>query len=288
VSLEPHASIDLGLRVEPSAEDGSSLDDDSDAREHALKSWRDTFAHVTVPGNGVAEAIIAANIRDFASFPLLEGAPDEWLALQAGLPLYPALFGRDTLTAGWQAAWVDRGASLESSLMRLARLQSDHVDEWRDEEPGRIPYQVRRGPLALLDINPYAAYFADYASPLMFVISLGQLYAWTGDTAIVRRHFDTATRILNWARTDGDKDRDGYLEYQTRSSKGTKNQGWKDSDDAIVYEDGAPVPTPLGTLVRGAATDGGHELGNRSAPRSARLLAQCGGAEEAIQPRLVD
>jgi glycogen debranching enzyme len=54
-------------------------------------------------------------------------------------------------------------------------------------------------------------------------------------------------RLLDWARTDGDKDRDGYLEYQTRSSKGTKNQGWKDSGDAIVYDDGRPVPSPIGT-----------------------------------------
>jgi glycogen debranching enzyme len=42
-------------------------------------------------------------------------------------------------------------------------------------------------------------------------------------------------------------DGDGYLEYQTRSSKGTKNQGWKDSGDAIVYDDGRPVPAPIAT-----------------------------------------
>ena len=163
------------------------------------------------------------------------------------MPLYPALFGRDTLTAGWQAAWVDRGQSLEASLTRLGRLQSHRVDAWRDEEPGRIPYQVRQGPLALLDLNPYAAYYADFASPFMFVIALGHLYSWSGDLAIVRRHWDTVRRILEWARTYGDSDGDGYLEYQTRSSKGTKNQGWKDSGDAIVYEDGSPVPPPLGT-----------------------------------------
>ena len=46
--------------------------------------------------------------------------------LQAGMPLYPALFGRDTLTAGWQAAWVDRGQSLDASLTRLGR---DEVNE---------------------------------------------------------------------------------------------------------------------------------------------------------------
>jgi glycogen debranching enzyme len=247
IDLQPQGSIDLGLRIVASAADGSPLPHDIEERERVLQAWRDSFARASVPSNRTAELLIAKNIRDFASFPLLEGERDEWLTLQAGMPLYPALFGRDTLTAGWQAAWVDRGQSLEASLMRLGRLQSDRVDSWRDEEPGRIPYQVRRGPLALLDLNPYAAYYADFASPFMFVIALGHLYSWTGDRAIVRRCWDTARRILDWARAYGDRDGDGYLEYETQSSKGTKNQGWKDSGDAIVYEDGSPVPSPLGT-----------------------------------------
>ena len=32
-----------------------------------------------------------------------------------------------------------------------------------------------------------------------------------------------------------------------KGSYGTKNQGWKDSGDAIVYDDGTPVPSPIGT-----------------------------------------
>jgi glycogen debranching enzyme len=247
IDLQSQQSLELGLRVEGSATDGTPVADDGGARDRCLLDWRDGFAHMAAPANRTLEQIVRANIRDFASFPLLEGRPDEWLALQAGMPLYPALFGRDTLTAGWQAAWVDRGQTLDASLTRLGRLQSDRDVEWHDEQPGRIPYQVRRGPLALLNINPYAAYYADYASPFMFVIGLGHLYAWTGDKTIVRRHWDTARRIMDWAQRYGDADQDGYLEYQTRSTKGTKNQGWKDSGDAIIYEDGNPVPAPLGT-----------------------------------------
>ena len=247
ISLDTQETIVLGLRTEPSSPDGEVPFDDVDRRNAHLENWRAGFARVTVPQNRLAERILSANVRDFASFPLVEGEQDEWLALQAGMPLYPALFGRDTLTAGWQAAFLDRGAALDAGLTRLGRMQSDCVNDWRDEEPGRIPYQVRAGPLALLDLNPYAAYYADFASPLMFVISLAHLYSWTGDRKSIERHWDVARRILDWARTDGDKDRDGYLEYQTRSSKGTKNQGWKDSGDAIVYDDGKPVPSPLGT-----------------------------------------
>jgi glycogen debranching enzyme len=79
------------------------------------------------------------------------------------------------------------------------------------------------------------------------VISLANLFAWRGDRAVLDRHWDTARRILDWARTHGDRDGDGYLEYLTKSSMGTKNQGWKDSGDAIVYDDGRPVPAPIAT-----------------------------------------
>jgi glycogen debranching enzyme len=247
IRLEPQEVVVLGLQAEPSDTNGERPFADAERRERHLREWREGLTRVTVPSNRLAERILSANVRDFASFPLAEGQQDEWLTLQAGMPLYPALFGRDTLTAGWQAAYLDRGASLDASLTRLGRMQSDRTNDWRDEEPGRIPYQVRRGPLALLDLNPYSAYYADFASPLMFVISLAHVYSWTGDKSSIQRHWDVARRILDWARTYGDKDGDGYLEYHTRSTKGTKNQGWKDSGDAIVYDDGTPVPSPIGT-----------------------------------------
>src|SRR4029453_11446859 len=110
---------------------------------------------------------------------------------------------RAGVTAGWQAGYVDQGDALDAALTKLGRMQSDRVDDWRDEEPGRIPYQVRRGPLALLNLNPYSAYYADFASPLAYVISLADLYAWTGDEGCVRRHWDTARRILDWAKDYG-------------------------------------------------------------------------------------
>ena len=96
-------------------------------------------------------------------------------------------------------------------------------------------------------MNPYAAYYADYASPLMFVISSRTCSRGPAIDSAFDAHWDTARRILDWAREYGDADRDGYLEYLTRSSKGTKNQGWKDSGDAIVYDDGSPVPAPIAT-----------------------------------------
>jgi glycogen debranching enzyme len=247
VTLTPQQAGELFLRIVPFTDRDETSREVVEQRQAALQGWRDRFASVEVPGNRLFEQVLSGNIRDLASFPLLQGEPDEWLTMQAGMPLYPAFFGRDAVTAGWQSALVDGGEALAAALTRLTRLQSSRFDDWRDEQPGRIPYQVRTGPLAILNLNPYSAYYADYASPLMFVISLANLWAWTGDRRHLQRHWDTARRILDWARDYGDMDRDGYLEYQTRSTKGTKNQGWKDSGDAIVYDDGTPVPAPIAT-----------------------------------------
>jgi glycogen debranching enzyme len=186
-------------------------------------------------------------VADLGASALLEGAPDEWLTPSAGFPLYPALFGRDSLTASWQAALFDGGRLLEASLTRLQRLQGTADDPGRDEQPGRIIHSLRRGPLARTGGNPYARYYGDYASPLMFVIALAHLYAWKGNRADIERHWDAARQALDWARERGDRDGDGYLEYRTLAEEGPKNQGWKDSGEGILYEDGQPVPVPIAT-----------------------------------------
>jgi glycogen debranching enzyme len=247
LALDTQQEEELALHVVPRTAGHHLTGDDASERDAALQAWRDRFARVDVPGNRVFEEVIRRNVRDIGSFPLLDGPRDEWLAMQAGMPLYPAFFGRDAVTAGWQAGHLDRGESLAAAFAKLRRLQSDRFDDWRDEQPGRIPYQVRSGPLAALNLNPYSAYYADYASPLMFVIALANLWAWTGERRHLDDNWDAARRILDWAREYGDPDRDGYLEYQTRSSRGTKNQGWKDSGDAIIYDDGTPVPAPIAT-----------------------------------------
>src|ERR1700749_3735214 len=57
---------------------------------------------------------------------------------------------------------------------------------------------------------------------------------------------DKMLATLEWMDRDGDRDHDGLYEYATRAgSWGEKNQGWKDSNDAILYEDGRMVEDPI-------------------------------------------
>jgi glycogen debranching enzyme len=217
------------------------------SRRETVARWRDQLTRLRAPVGRPVERLVRHAVDDLGSFALLEGDPDEWLAPSAGMPLYPALFGRDSLTVTWQAALFDRGRLLEATLTRLQRLQGTRDDPRRDEQPGRIIHSLRRGPLARTGRNPYGRYYGDYASPLMFVIALAHLYAWTGEKADVERHWDAARRALDWARDLGDRDGDGYLEYQTLAEQGPKNQGWKDSGEGIIYPDGRPVPGPIAT-----------------------------------------
>jgi glycogen debranching enzyme len=246
LTLIPRQRAVLALRIQP-CDPLLPVPDDVDRREDQWRRWRDTLTRVDVPPNAALQRIIARSIGDIASFPLLEGREDEWLAPAAGVPMYPALFGRDAVTATWQAAMLDRGEALDAVLTRLGRLQGEHDVPERDEEPGRIIQQTRSGPLSRLGRLPFARYYGDYASPLMFVISLAHLYAWTGDRDALGRHWDAARRVLDWARERGDRDGDGYLEYVTHARGGAENQGWKDSGDAIIDDAGTPLRTPLAT-----------------------------------------
>ena len=245
--LDPQTTLESTLAV--TALDGGPVSDaEGEAhRARRIQAWRAAFTEIEIPQNRIIEELVRQAVSDLGALPLLDGPADEWLTPQAGIPLYPALFGRDVFTAGWQAAMLDQGEFTDSGLTRIGRMQSDRTDDWRDAQPGRIPYQVRRGPLARLGVNPYSAYYADFASPFMYIIAMAHAFAWSGNKHLLTRHWDTARRILDWAREYGDMDKDGFLEYQTRSTAGTKNQGWKDSGNAIVYEDGKAVPDPLGT-----------------------------------------
>ncbi|HEX7808030.1 MAG TPA: amylo-alpha-1,6-glucosidase, partial [Thermoanaerobaculia bacterium] len=50
-----------------------------------------------------------------------------------------------------------------------------------------------------------------------------------------------------WLVRYGDIDGDGFYEYLSHSPMGPRHQAWKDSPDAIVYEDGALVDPPIAT-----------------------------------------
>lgn len=164
----------------------------------------------------------------------------------AGLPLYIALFGRDTLTTGWQAGMVTPHI-MTGTLHALADLQGTRVDDWRDEQPGKMLHEAHTGPLSTLGFNPRARSYGSITTSGLYAFMVAELWHWTGDKDLVRPFVEPALRALQWLERYGDPDGDGFYEYQTRSPMGPRNQAWKDSSDAIVYEDGRLVEPPIAT-----------------------------------------
>jgi glycogen debranching enzyme len=68
---------------------------------------------------------------------------------------------------------------------------------------------------------------------------------------------------MGWIDRHGDRDRDGFQEYATRSTHGYYNQGWKDAGDAIPAADGSLAPLPLAVCeLQGYAYDAKLRLGD--------------------------
>ncbi|HEX7185809.1 MAG TPA: glycogen debranching N-terminal domain-containing protein [Thermoanaerobaculia bacterium] len=185
--------------------------------------------------------------RDLAVLRLHDpGETEDAWTLAAGLPLYIALFGRDTLTASWQAAMLGP-EMMDGTLRALARLQGRREDDWRDEQPGRMLHEAHTGPLAALGYIPQRRYYGSVTTSGFYPLVAAELWHWTGDKERVRPFLGPALDGLRWLERYSDRDHDGFFEYKTRSRQGVVHQGWKDSANAIVDEDGAPVPPPIAT-----------------------------------------
>jgi glycogen debranching enzyme len=217
------------------------------ARDRARERWeRSRFR--TNAANAAVQLSMDQAIRDLCTLRNQELEPPAggWV-LNAGIPTFTGLFGRDSLTAAWQAAMT--GDQLfRGTLDAIAARQATEDDPFRDAEPGKLIHEARRGPLSELDLIPQRGYYGTQTTPGMFLLALSEAWHWTGSQALLRRHRDTALRAIDWATHSGDLDGDGFLEYRSRSPKGLRNQGWKDSDEAIRYTNGDNVNPPIATV----------------------------------------
>ena len=210
----------------------------------AIRASLAAEAPVLRSSNATVERAWATAVADLASLPL--GLSDGPAAPIAGLPLYQQFFGRDTLTIGWQALPAMK-APMRDALRANAAWQGRRIDDWLDEEPGKMIHQARWGPVSRAGIDPFVRYYGDWATVPDFLVMLGQYLAWTADFDTVRELLPAARRAIDWLDRYADLDRDGFIEYRTRSAAGVKNQGWLDSNDAIIDEAGEIVPNPVAT-----------------------------------------
>jgi glycogen debranching enzyme len=191
--------------------------------------------------NAAFNGLVARSLADLDM--LITRTPDGPFPY-AGVPWYVAPFGRDSLITAFQLLPY-RPAVAAGTLRFLAARQGTTVDEFLDEEPGKILHEYRRGEMANCREIPFVPYYGTIDATPLFLMLLGEYARWTGDLGLVRELWPSARAALRWMRAHGDRDGDGYLEYEMRSRIGLGNQGWKDSEDAVSHADGRLARPPI-------------------------------------------
>jgi glycogen debranching enzyme len=162
----------------------------------------------------------------------------------AGAPWFMTLFGRDSLLTSWMTMIVDPDLAL-GTLETLARFQGTEVNPLTEEEPGRILHEMRFGETAALSLGGGRVYYGTVDATPLFVMLLGELSRWGNRREDVDALLPAADRALDWITNYGDRDGDGYVEYQRTNDRGLENQGWKDSWDSTRFKDGTLAQTPI-------------------------------------------
>jgi glycogen debranching enzyme len=183
-------------------------------------------------------------LEDMAALRLPIAGTDHMVFLPAaGLPWFVAPFGRDSLIVSTQNILIYPDFA-RGTLDILGSLQAQEEDDYRDAEPGKILHEIRYGELAHFKLIPHTPYYGTADATPLYLITLHAAWRATGDRTLLERHLKTAEGCLSWIDRYGDRDGDGFQEYQTRSPVGYENMGWKDSGDSMVYPDGSLVKGP--------------------------------------------
>lgn len=239
--LDAQQVFSFELRVIP-REDGAGeapsperFDDALDALNARYRRFLRGCTRYTTSSETLDEGLVARSALDLrALLEFHESGPFP----TGGIPWYAVPFGRDALITAYQTiAWNPDLA--RGTLRLLARYQGQKVDEFTEEEPGKIFHELRRGELARLKEIPHRPYFGSVDATPLFALVFAETVKWTADRALWRELLPAAERALTWCEGPyGDPDRDGYVEYDARGTA-LRSQGWKDSSDSLSDPDGS-------------------------------------------------
>ena len=166
------------------------------------------------------------------------------------------MFGRDSIFTSLQA--LPFTSELAATTLReLGMRQGTRIDDFRDEDPGRILHEMRFGEMTAFEERPHSPYFGSADATPLFVVLLDEYERWTGDTKLVRELEHEARAALHWIDEYADLQGNGYISYERRNAEtGLENQCWKDSWDSISYRDGTLPGFPRATCeLQGYAYD---------------------------------
>ena len=208
-----------------------------------MARWRSAGLTVTTTYQPLAQAV-TRSLEDIGALQMTDPDHPERVVVAAGAPWFMALFGRDSLITSWMS--LVTGPDLARGVLEtLADRQGTRVDPETEEEPGRILHELRFGHAGEVGSRAGHAYYGSVDATPLFVMLLGELRRWGLADDVVARLLPHADRAIEWIEGYGDRDGDGYVEYQRATPRGLANQGWKDSWDGVPFVDGSLAEPPV-------------------------------------------
>jgi glycogen debranching enzyme len=274
VTIPPRADWGTCLEVRPVAEKvcvvkyGHGSETAKPNIGESLEEWLEAAPDLETDWDELAH-VYRKSLVDLAALRFYPDIIPDASIPAAGLPWFMTLFGRDSLITSYQA--ISFAPELAQTTLRvLAARQGKEIDRFREEEPGKILHELRFGELTVFGERPHSPYYGTYDATPLFVVLLDEVERWTGDRALVRELEPAARAALAWIDEHGDRDGDGYVEYERNDESGLENQCWKDSWNSILLADGSMSSTPRATCeIQGYVYD--------AKVRGARLARQVWG-----------
>jgi len=115
----------------------------------------------------------------------------------------------------------------------------------KEAQPGKIIHEKRNGEMAELGEVPFKEYYGSIDATPLFIILAGAYLEHTGNKQFIKSIWPNIEMALQWIDNYGDIDKDGFVEYSTSTTRGLRNQGWKDSKDSIFHSDGKLAEGPI-------------------------------------------
>lgn len=228
-------------KVDPFESHAERMEQTKSASSRSRSEWLARYASIRT-GNRSLDRTIERALLDLRALCTTQRG---YRYFAAGIPWFCTLFGRDSLLASLMTLALEPSMA-EETLRLLASYQGRRLDEWKDEQPGKILHEMRFGELARTGKIPHTPYYGTLDATPLFLIVLGQHARWTGSTGLFDELRPSVEAALEWMDRYGDGDRgERFVQYSGRSIGGLVNQGWKDSGNAIVRADGTIAAPPI-------------------------------------------